>query len=115
MTFLPIVERELRLGGVCFQLLAGTAVTADCLSEEKRDGTLGPLFLTDLRGYDVVLGKLVATALPVFYSLVAAIPVLALPFWWSSESGQWLLALVATVGLFLAEVTRSAGSGSGSG
>ena len=39
-------------------LLSGIFITADCLSEEKREGTLGLLFLTDLRGYDVVLGKL---------------------------------------------------------
>ena len=44
-------------------LAAGVRYTADCLSEEKREGTLGLLFLTDLRGYDVVLGKLAATSL----------------------------------------------------
>ena len=44
-------------------LSAGLFFTADCLSEEKREGTLGFLFLTDLRGYDVVLGKLLATSL----------------------------------------------------
>ena len=40
-----------------FCLLAGVFLTADCLSEEKREGTLGLLFLTSLKGYDVVLGK----------------------------------------------------------
>ena len=44
--------------GLC--LLAGVLLTADCLSEEKREGTLGLLFLTDLKGYDVVLGKFMA-------------------------------------------------------
>src|SRR5882724_9517700 len=39
---------------------AGAFQTADCLSSEKREGTLGLLFLTDLKGYDVVLGKLVS-------------------------------------------------------
>jgi hypothetical protein len=33
-----------------YSLLAGTGATADCLSEEKRDGTLGLLFLTDPKG-----------------------------------------------------------------
>src|SRR5437868_2534130 len=47
-------------------LCAGVS-TSDCLSEEKRDGTLGLLFLTDLKGYDVVGGKLVATSLNSFY------------------------------------------------
>src|SRR6185436_15739303 len=45
--------------GFGYALLGGVRFTADCLSEEKREGTLGLLFLTDLRGYDVVLGKLV--------------------------------------------------------
>src|SRR5687767_7229435 len=109
MTFLPIVERELRvaarqrgtywtrLGAVVaglavgtwimlmpmirntrelgvalfsslavvtfvYSLLIGIRTTADCLSEEKREGTLGLLFLTDLKGYDIVLGKLAATS-----------------------------------------------------
>src|SRR5437868_4617497 len=30
----------------------GRRSTADCLSQEKRQGTLGLLFLTDLKGYD---------------------------------------------------------------
>src|ERR1044071_3968289 len=40
--------------GLC--VLAGVFLTADCLSEEKREGTIGLLFLTDPHGYDVVLG-----------------------------------------------------------
>ena len=47
-----------------YSLFVGTQVTADCLSAEKRDGTLGLLFLTDLKGYDVILGKLVARSTP---------------------------------------------------
>jgi ABC-type transport system involved in multi-copper enzyme maturation permease subunit len=62
-----------------FSLLEGVRKTADCLSEEKREGTLGLLFLTDLKGYDVVFGKLAATSLNSFYGLVAILPVLALP------------------------------------
>jgi hypothetical protein len=63
--------------GFCF--LEGVRKTADCLSEEKRDGTLGLLFLTDLKGYDVVFGKLAATSLNSLYGLVAILPVLSLP------------------------------------
>src|SRR5678815_3351194 len=102
MTFLPVVERELRvaarqrnaywtrLGGAAaglllcawimlipsfrspqrlgivlfhtvavvtffYSVLAGLLRTSDCLSEEKREGTLGLLFLTDLKGYDLSL------------------------------------------------------------
>jgi hypothetical protein len=63
--------------GYC--LLDGVRNTADCLSEEKRAGTLGLLFLTDLRSYDVVLGKLMATSLNSFYGLLAIFPPLAIP------------------------------------
>ena len=59
---------------------AGIFLTADSLSEEKREGTLGLLFLTDLRGHDVVLGKLLATSLRTFYSLLAIFPVMAFSF-----------------------------------
>jgi ABC-type transport system involved in cytochrome c biogenesis permease component len=60
-------------------LLSGVRSTSDCLSEEKRDGTLGLLFLTDLKGYDVVLGKLAANSLNAFYGVLAVVPMLAFP------------------------------------
>ena len=59
-------------------LSAGVFFTSDCLSEEKREGTLGLLFLTDLKGYEVVLGKLLATSLRAFYALLAVLPILAI-------------------------------------
>ncbi len=62
--------------GLC--LLAGVLLTADSLSEEKREGTLGFLFLTDLKGYDVVLGKFMAMSLNAFYGLLAILPVTGL-------------------------------------
>ncbi|HEX5223028.1 MAG TPA: ABC transporter permease subunit [Verrucomicrobiae bacterium] len=125
MTFLPIVERELRVatrrwntywlrviaagvaliigggmlllsllpfagsmpGSAMFGTLtwlslatalgSGLFFTSDCLSEEKREGTLGFLFLTDLRGYDVVLGKLFVTSLRSIFPLLAIFPILA--------------------------------------
>ena len=43
--------------GFALGLFAGVFVTSDCLSEEKRQGTLGLLFLTDLNSRGVVLGK----------------------------------------------------------
>jgi ABC-type transport system involved in multi-copper enzyme maturation permease subunit len=64
------------LFGLC--LLAGIVLAADCLSEERREGTLGLLFLTDLKGYDVVLGKLLAVSLNAFYALLAVFPILGL-------------------------------------
>src|SRR5881409_236232 len=61
-----------------YSLFSGRISTADCLSEEKREGTLGLLFLTDLKGYDVVLGKLLATSVPAIYGVLAVFPVLAI-------------------------------------
>ena len=59
-----------------FCLFEGARNTADSLSSEKREGTLGLLFLTDLKGVDIVLGKAAATGLNSLYSLLAAIPFL---------------------------------------
>jgi hypothetical protein len=165
VTFLPIVERELRvaarkrntfwlrivaalvamvigfaflalalavplgmtqLGGVLFGILtwlslaaalsAGLFFTSDCVSEEKREGTLGFLFLTDLRGYDVVLGKLLATSLRCFFALLSIFPILAItmlmggvaaPQFWKS-----VLALVNALffslaaGMFVSVISR---------
>jgi hypothetical protein len=89
-----------------FEWLAGTMMvycltygrrsTADCLSVEKREGTLGLLFLTDLKGHDVVLGKLVATSVRGFYGLLAVFPVLAIPLLLGGiTNGEfWRLVLV---------------------
>lgn len=59
-------------------LLAGF-LTADCISSERREGTLGLLWLTDLKGYDVVLGKAASLGLGALHGLVAFVPVLAIP------------------------------------
>jgi ABC-type transport system involved in multi-copper enzyme maturation permease subunit len=71
-----------------FSLLAGVLMTADCLSQEKREGTLGLLFLTDLKAYDVVLGKLAATSLHAIFGLVAIFPVLGLPMVLGGVTGR---------------------------
>ncbi|MCW5555806.1 MAG: ABC transporter permease subunit [Verrucomicrobiae bacterium] len=165
MTFLPIVDRELRvaarkrntfwvriiaalvalvigagfltmshalefatahIGGALFGVLtwmslaaalsAGLFFTSDCLSEEKREGTLGFLFLTDLRGYDVVLGKLLATSLRGCFALLAIFPILATTLLMGGVTGAqfWktLLALVNALfcslaaGLFVSALSR---------
>jgi hypothetical protein len=59
-------------------ILMGPFLAADCLSRERREGTLGLLFLTDLGGWDVVLGKLTAAAWSAGYALFAVIPVLGM-------------------------------------
>jgi ABC-type transport system involved in multi-copper enzyme maturation permease subunit len=147
MTFLPIVERELRLasrrkstfvirctaallaltlaglasllaamnprsGGkyvfncvsyyvFIIALLGGVFLASDCLSRERREGTLGFLFLTDLKGYDVVFGKFMAISLNAFYGLLAVFPILGLSLLaggvTGQEFGRMSLALVNTL------------------
>ncbi len=84
----------------CFAycLMAGLWTTSDALTREKADGTLGLLFLTDLRGYDVVLGKMFSGSLRSFYGVLAVLPVLALPLLMGGvTNGQFL----RTVGVLL--------------
>jgi ABC-type transport system involved in cytochrome c biogenesis permease component len=97
-------------------LFAGLFRTADCLSEEKREGTLGLLFLTDLKGYDIVLGKLVATSVNAFYGMLALFPILAIPLMLGGvtveEFWRVVLASVNTmffsmaIGIFASSISR---------
>ncbi|MDB6027992.1 MAG: family transporter protein, partial [Verrucomicrobiales bacterium] len=86
--------------------LCGLFLTSDTLSEEKREGTLGLLFLTDLRGFDIVLGKLAGTSLQAAYSLLAVFPIFAIPFLLGGVSGElfgkMLLLLINSLFLSLA-------------
>jgi len=100
----------------CAALSAGPFFTSDCLSEEKREGTIGFLFLTDLRGYDVVLGKVLATSLRSFYSLLAVFPILAVTllmggvtgpqFWKTSLALVNALLVSLAAGLFVSALSR---------
>jgi ABC-type transport system involved in cytochrome c biogenesis permease component len=86
-----------------FCMLAGVFITADSLSVEKREGTLGLLFLTDLKGYDVVLGKLAAHSVHAVFGLLAVFPVLAMPLLTGGVSGGefWRTLLVFVCTLYL--------------
>ncbi|EEF58070.1 ABC transporter permease [Pedosphaera parvula] len=99
-------------------LAAGVRSTSDCLSEEKREGTLGLLFLTDLKGYDVVMGKIAATSLRGFYGLLAIFPILALPLLvggvTQGEFSRMILVLLNTfvfslaIGVFVSSLSKNA-------
>jgi ABC-type transport system involved in multi-copper enzyme maturation permease subunit len=84
-----------------FCLLEGIRKTADSISEEKRQGTLGLLFLTDLSGFDVVLGKFAAAAVRSFNTLLAFVPVLAVSLLLGGSTGGefWRTVLVLTASL----------------
>src|SRR6266404_3968496 len=89
-----------------YSLLIGPFITADCISSEKRDGTLGLLFLTDLRGFDVVLGKWAATSLAAFYGLVAVLPALAIPMLIGGVTpGEYTRTALAVINAILFSLT----------
>lgn len=106
------------LGSVAlgYSLLAGLRGAAESLSHEKQEGTFGLLFLTDLKGYDVVFGKLAATSLGAFYGVVAILPVLAIPILMGGVAAGtfWRLALLllntlffsVSGGLFVSSISR---------
>jgi ABC-type transport system involved in cytochrome c biogenesis permease component len=89
-----------------YSLCAGIWNTSDCVSEEKREGTLGLLFLTDLNAFEILFGKLAATSLNSFYGLLAMFPVMALPLLLGGTTlelyGTMVLVLLDTLFLSLA-------------
>ena len=109
------------LAWACFVycLLAGLWTTSDTLTREKTDGTLGLLFLTDLRGYDVVLGKMITASLKSFYGVLAVLPVLALPllmggvtndqFWRTAGALLNILFFSLSMGMFFSALSWSSG------
>jgi ABC-type transport system involved in multi-copper enzyme maturation permease subunit len=106
-----------------FILLAAIFLIPDCISEEKREGTLGLLFLTDLKGYDVVLGKFIARSLNAFYGLLALLPVAAISLLLGGLTGGefWRMALVLinvlfvslAVGVFVSTLVRQSHAATG--
>ena len=91
--------------GFCLSLFAGAYLTADAISAEKREGTLGLLFLTPLKGWQIVLGKAATHSLQVTYALLGTLPLLFLPLlmggvvW--TEVTRILLVFLATLLLSL--------------
>src|SRR5882672_8681841 len=116
--FVYYIFQGLSVLALLYCLAAGRRSTADCLSEEKREGTLGLLFLTKLKGHDVVLGKLAATSLNSFFCLLAIFPVLAVPLLMggitNGEFWRMVLVLLNTflfslaVGIFSSALSRNA-------
>lgn len=110
----------LKTFAIGFTLLAGIFLTPDCISEEKREGTLGLLFLTDLRGYDVVLGKFISRSLNAFYGLFGLLPVAAISlllggltggeFWRTILALLNLLFITLLSGVFISSLVRQSRS-----
>ena len=54
-------------------------MASDCLSREKREGTLGLLFLTNLRAWNIVFAKAAAVGLTALGLWLAVIPIITVP------------------------------------
>ena len=84
-------------GSFVFALASGIFLSADVISHERREGTLGLLFLTDLDGLDVVLGKMLACGLNAFYGLLAVMPILASSWFLGGVTGGEVLRIAAVL------------------
>lgn len=68
-------------------------LTADCISRERREGTLGLLFLTRLNATNIVTAKSLAHGLRALTLWLAVVPVLTIPFLLGGVS--WLEAFLS--------------------
>jgi ABC-type transport system involved in multi-copper enzyme maturation permease subunit len=73
------LEQILCMAGLYFVLRA-PRLTAGVLAEERRNQTLGLLFLSGLSAGEVFVSKFLSAALVAFTNLLALFPMLALPF-----------------------------------
>src|SRR5262245_7211854 len=75
----PNIFQALSIVTFSYCMILGATRTADCVGWEKREGTLGLLFLTNLNSAEIVAGKLCSSALAAVYGFFAIFPLLALP------------------------------------
>ena len=78
--------------------------TCDALSSEKREETLGLLYLTELKSSDIVLGKLAVAALDTLLTVLSVIPIISVPILLGGITRGELLRvpLVFVTAIFLA-------------
>ena len=110
---LLLLDRRAALGGGTFQfltnvtlllcLLEGVRKTADAISSERREGTLGLLFLSTLSGWDIILGKLTSATVRSLSTLLTFLPVLAVTLLLGGTTGGefWRSILVLILALLM--------------
>jgi ABC-2 family transporter protein len=84
------VGRHVFNGMVAFAFLlccAACLLAAEAISAERREGTLGLLFLTRVRDWDVVAGKLVSLGAASLFPLVGLLPAIVIPILAGGVSG----------------------------
>lgn len=99
-----------------FCAASGLLLTADSVSREKRDGTLGLLFLTRVTSVDIILGKVTAGVLTGGGVAFSGLPLLAFTLclggvtaqelWLMSGALLFLLAYSLATGIFISTLFR---------
>jgi ABC-type transport system involved in multi-copper enzyme maturation permease subunit len=79
----------------------GFLATADSISQERREHTLGLLLLTGIKSGDVLLGKLLSAGLIQVTALLAFVPVLMLPVLAGGVMGREAMLTAAALGHIL--------------
>ena len=111
------IFRALTFAAFAFALIQGSRVSAGSIADEKRDGTLPLLLLTPLRPLGIIVGKLIATGLPLIQPFAAIIPALAITALQGGVTGGEIarasgvvpaaLFLSVTAGLCISSFSRS--------
>lgn len=76
----PLLFHDLHRLIMALIFLVVPALTADSVSRERREETLGLLFLTPLRAWQIVIGKVLAQTLKALTLWLSVVPVLTIPF-----------------------------------
>lgn len=104
----PVLFNALAVGLVFSALAIVAAITGDSISREKREGTLGLLFLTPLRARDIVVGKTLLHALRSVPIFLGTAPIVLLPFLLGGIAAMQVVVLL--IGLAVA-LTLAVASG----
>jgi ABC-type transport system involved in multi-copper enzyme maturation permease subunit len=90
------LEQFLCLAGL-WSVLRAPMLTAGVLAEERRNQTLGLLFLSGLGPGEVFASKFLSSALIAFTNLLAIFPMLALPFLIGGVSYELFIAIICAL------------------
>lgn len=83
----------LKIIGLVAILVGGLFLATDAIAEERREGTLGLLLLTPLRGTHIVVGKLLVALLRAGQWLLAAVPLAVVTLFFGGVAFSQVMAL----------------------
>lgn len=96
-----IVFNTLAFFSFAFCLIQGVRRASGMITEEKREGTLGLLFLTPLKPRDIIGGKFFSVAIPMIQPLLAFLPVLSISILLGGTTWGELLRSILVLGSVL--------------